>query len=208
MAARRASILGLFVAALVSTACPSPIEVAHDDARVRLDLGIVDGGAEDSGIPGDAAEDAAAPDDDGSVDAAIDAGAPDSGAPDAGGFDAAVDAGALDAAAPDASPPDAGQLDPRLSPADGAGQSCQYVSGSGECGLAEVCRFYSPLEGRCESCTNCGNLHDPCARSSDCDIVFVCFEGVCTNFCVLGAQSCGKQPCIDVGYPNTGVCAP
>ena len=79
----------------------------------------------------------------------------------------------------------------------------------GECAGIEVCRFYDSVEGRCESCSPCGNLGDFCSASSECDILFLCYRGRCTNFCMLDTTMCGAiADCIDVGHPSWGVCRP
>lgn len=148
----------------------------------------------------------------------LDAGARDAGGTpgvDAGpgGADAGggSDAGGLDAGRPDAGPPDAGAdgtLDPRLE-VPPSGETCATPGSLGECPAVQVCRFYSTTEGRCETCTSCGNLGDPCAASIDCDILFSCWEGECTNFCTLGSFECGPiEDCLDVGHPTRGVCRP
>ena len=86
--------------------------------------------------------------------------------------------------------------------------TCAMPGSLVECaGTAEVCRLYSPSEGRCESCVSCGNLDAPCAASNECDILFMCFLGRCTNFCHLGTFECGRvEDCLDVGHPTMGVC--
>jgi len=123
------------------------------------------------------------------------------------GGDAGADAAKQDAAPPT---PDAGGLDPLLSLPDPSGAPC--VPGVGSeigCPLGSVCRLSSPGGGRCESCTNCGHLKDPCSSGSDCDIVFECYDGRCTNFCQLGSYNCGAIPdCLNVGDPTIGVCRP
>lgn len=201
---------------LLLTACPQEIGVRDTGpgSSGGRDAGPGGGGADgalDAGV--DAAEavtDGAAEDAGGGLDviegdaAALDALAGDAVPVDGGTHpDAAVDAGA-----PDAAPPDAGALDPLLALPNPNGQVCTYPGGLGECPGAEVCRFYSPVEGRCESCTSCGNLFAPCTRSDDCDIVFVCYAGYCTNFCELGGAQCGALSCIDIGHPSHGVCPP
>jgi hypothetical protein len=63
--------------------------------------------------------------------------------------------------------------------------------------------------GVCESCDACGNLFDPCTTGRDCDILFQCYQGQCTNICPLGTTFCGApDDCIDVGHPTYGVCKP
>ncbi|MBV1862269.1 MAG: hypothetical protein KUG77_27870 [Nannocystaceae bacterium] len=100
-------------------------------------------------------------------------------------------------------------LDPDLDVPD-EGESCSFPGSLNECpGVATVCRFYSAEEGRCESCDNCGNLNAPCTRGTDCDILFSCFAGRCTNFCQLGTFSCGPiEDCLDIGHATQGVCDP
>jgi hypothetical protein len=151
---------------------------------------------------------------DSSVDAsAVDAGRLD-GSLDGGSSDAGRDAGAgSDAGVRDAGRDagmDAGRatgLDPELDLPPAENEACETPGAS--CGGARVCRFYDESEGRCESCTECGNLFDPCASGDDCDILFVCFRGSCTNICLLGTFQCGaEEDCIDVGHPTHGACRP
>lgn len=110
----------------------------------------------------------------------------------------------------DSGPRDAGRLDPGLSLPDPTGTPCETPGNLGECsGTAQVCRFYTPDEGRCESCVSCGNLGAPCSASNECDILFMCFLGRCTNFCHLGTFECGRvDECLDVGHATIGVCLP
>lgn len=100
-------------------------------------------------------------------------------------------------------------LDPDLDVPD-EGESCSFPGSLNECpGVATVCRFYTAQEGRCESCDNCGNLNAPCTNGTDCDILFSCFAGRCTNFCQLGTFSCGPvEDCLDIGHATHGVCNP
>lgn len=139
----------------------------------------------------------------------IDLGFFDAQATDALALDAtSLDAAALDAAAFDADPPEVG-LDPDLALPDPSGEVCTYPGDLGACPGIAVCRFYTPAEGRCESCSPCGNLDDFCTLSSECDILFSCYLGRCTNFCTLGTQECGPvEDCIDIGHPTRGVCRP
>lgn len=138
--------------------------------------------------------------------------------PDAsGGRDAGIDAarsidGGLDAAAHDAGTDawtSGGGLDPRLDVPPASNEPCSSPRSLSECSGIAVCRFYSATEGRCESCTACGNLFASCASGEDCDILFVCFEGQCTNFCTLGTSECGApSDCVDIGHPTEGACRP
>ncbi len=99
-------------------------------------------------------------------------------------------------------------LDPGLDVPDG-GQVCTTPGSLGECPALEVCRFNTTEQGLCESCDVCGNLGAPCAQGTDCDILFACFDGQCTNICPLGTFFCGPiEDCLDVGHPTHGVCAP
>jgi len=100
-------------------------------------------------------------------------------------------------------------LDPDLDVPD-EGESCSSPGSLNECaGVATVCRYYTAEEGRCESCDNCGNLNAPCMSGTDCDILFSCFAGRCTNFCELGTFSCGPvEDCLDIGHATHGVCDP
>jgi hypothetical protein len=100
-------------------------------------------------------------------------------------------------------------LDPDLD-VPSEGESCMFPGSLNECpGVATVCRFYTAEEGRCESCDNCGNLNAACTTGTDCDILFSCYAGRCTNFCQLGTPSCGPvENCLDIGHPTHGVCDP
>ena len=100
-------------------------------------------------------------------------------------------------------------LHPELDVPD-EGESCTLPGSLNECpGVGTVCRFYTAEEGRCESCDNCGNLNAPCTNGTDCDILFSCFAGRCTNFCQLGTFSCGPiEDCLDIGHATHGVCDP
>src|SRR5579862_8969916 len=101
----------------------------------------------------------------------------------------------LSAAPPDLAQPPAdlamGALDPGLALPDPSGAVCSTPGSLTECPGVEVCRFYTAQEGRCESCTSCNNLGAACSASSDCDILFMCYQGKCTNFCQLGTSECG-----------------
>ena len=99
-------------------------------------------------------------------------------------------------------------LDPDLDVPD-EGESCTTPGSMNECPGISVCRFYTAEEGRCESCDTCGNLNAPCTEGTDCDILFACYAGRCTNICPLGTFSCGPvENCLDVGHPTHGVCDP
>ena len=115
------------------------------------------------------------------------------------------------AAAPIDSPTPSGGLDPDLVLPNPGGQVCDDPGaiGSPECPAIEVCRMFSPTEGRCETCFACGNLGDFCTATDQCDILFECFQGSCTNFCTLGTFECGPiEDCIHVGHATRGVCRP
>ena len=132
------------------------------------------------------------------------AGPPTDGTP---GVDARVDA-AVDAPIDSSGGGGAG-LDPDLSLPDPGGQVCDEPGrlGQPECPPVQVCRFFTSTEGRCESCTGCGNLNAVCAATSDCDILFECYKGRCTNFCTLGSSECGPPAdCINIGHATRGVC--
>ncbi|MCA9705169.1 MAG: hypothetical protein KDK70_04875 [Myxococcales bacterium] len=99
-------------------------------------------------------------------------------------------------------------LDPDLDVPEG-GQPCLTPGSLVECPALEVCRFHTTEQGLCESCDACGNLGAPCTQGTDCDILFACYQGQCTNFCQLGTFECGPvEDCLDVGHPTHGVCAP
>lgn len=99
-------------------------------------------------------------------------------------------------------------LDPGLDVPEG-GETCTTPGSLVECPGIAVCRFHTTEQGLCESCDSCGNLGAPCAQGTDCDILFACYQGQCTNFCTLGSFECGPpEDCLDVGHPTHGVCAP
>lgn len=99
-------------------------------------------------------------------------------------------------------------LDPDLDvPPDG--EACDTPGYKSDCPGFAYCRFYDSEEGRCESCDPCGNLGAFCDSSDQCDVLFSCFRGVCTNFCTLGQSECGPvEDCLDIGHPTRGVCDP
>jgi len=173
-------------------------DAAHSDADIRADGdtprdsgGDADTDADEDRLDGD--DDAPSPDADADLDDDLD----DSG----GDSDADLDE--------DADEPEGGPLDPDLALPDPSGTPCTTPGSMGECPGIEVCRFYTTVEGRCESCEPCGNLNDSCTASSECDILFMCYMGRCTNFCELGTYMCGPiDDCIDVGHPTYGVCLP
>ena len=99
-------------------------------------------------------------------------------------------------------------MDPDLGLPDGNGPPCSNVGASCNAdGEPGVCRIYSQDEGRCESCTGCVGLDQPCQQSSDCDIIFQCYQGTCHNLCDRGF-GCSGEPewCVDVGSGEYGVC--
>lgn len=100
-------------------------------------------------------------------------------------------------------------LDPDLDIPDG-NEQCDYPGDLNQCaGIATVCRFATVEYGLCESCDACGNLNAACTQGTDCDILFSCYAGRCTNFCTLGSFECGPaEDCLDVGHPTRGVCDP
>jgi hypothetical protein len=97
-------------------------------------------------------------------------------------------------------------LDPNLKlPVGGA--TCSPPGSS--CPGIEVCRIATSTQGRCEGCTSCGNLNAFCSANTDCDILFQCFKGRCTNICPLGTSYCGPvEDCVNVGHATHGVCRP
>jgi len=99
-------------------------------------------------------------------------------------------------------------LDPDLDIPDG-GEPCTTPGSLTECPGIAVCRFATTEQGLCESCDDCGNLNAPCSEGTDCDILFSCYAGHCTNFCTLGTFECGPvEACLDIGHPTMGVCDP
>jgi hypothetical protein len=102
-----------------------------------------------------------------------------------------------------------GGLDPGLAIPDPSGAPCTTPGSLNQCALAEVCRFFTATDGRCESCVACGNLGAFCTASQDCDILFSCYQGRCTNFCHLGTTECGAPTdCLNIGNATIGVCRP
>jgi hypothetical protein len=182
-------------------------EAGVEEGGVRLDAGLI---ASDGGVLDGAPKDAAPPRDALPLDAfSFDARPADTGPPEVGPRDAI----AFDATPPqDALPPDfgiGGGLDPSLELPDPSGVPCLFPGDLNECPGIAVCRFFTPQEGRCESCSPCGNLNAPCSSSAECDILFSCYLGRCTNFCTLGTFECGPiDECIDIGHPTLGVCLP
>lgn len=99
-------------------------------------------------------------------------------------------------------------LDPDLDIPD-EGEQCDYPGDLQSCPGIAVCRFATAEYGICESCDACGNLFAPCVEGTDCDILFSCYAGSCTNFCTLGTFECGPvEDCLDIGHPTRGVCDP
>ncbi|MEZ4370314.1 MAG: hypothetical protein R3B07_05785 [Polyangiaceae bacterium] len=99
-------------------------------------------------------------------------------------------------------------MDPDLGLPDGNGSACSNIGGG--CTAADgpgICRIYSQTEGRCESCTSCNNLNQPCTQSSDCDILFQCYQGQCIGLCDLNVGCSGVTDwCVNVGNSQYGVC--
>jgi hypothetical protein len=149
------------------------------------------------------------PSGDGQRDASV--GSPRDGAPPGPGIDAPP--GGTDAAidAPGGGG-GGGGLDPDLSLPDPSGQVCSRPgrTGAPDCPAAEqVCRFFTPTEGRCEPCTDCRLLGQSCAATSECDIQLECYRGQCVSFCTLGTFECGAvDDCLDIGHATRGVCRP
>lgn len=210
-----------------------PVDSGPFDDVADAGSGDTANDADGSGAPSDAADDSAvdtavdtAVDVDDPLDVATDSDTAPDGAPDTTtdtvdpdtAPDTAPDTGP-DAAAdttsdtgPDTTDPDASYtpLDPGLSVPPGSAEPCTNIASLSECSGIAVCRFFAAEEGRCESCVECGNLFSPCSTSADCDILFQCYDGACTNFCPLEfPQTCGNpDDCIDVGHPTHGICRP
>lgn len=104
-------------------------------------------------------------------------------------------------------------------PGDGLGPGLQYPPGDndtcsnigGSCsddGDPGICRLYNDSEGRCETCTSCSGRGQFCTSSSDCDILFHCYQNKCVGHCpLMYPQVCGNpSDCVDIGHPDTGVC--
>jgi hypothetical protein len=80
------------------------------------------------------------------------------------------------------------------------------------CKGSEECRMATADSGRCEDCLGRCTLHqgDSCTQSWQCDSLFECFRGRCTNRCTRGEHECGKiESCLDVGFlGGFGLCDP
>jgi hypothetical protein len=147
------------------------------------------------------------------------AGEPDSGADEAssrrdgGGDGPSTKDGSVDAPSSngadggaDTGSPNTSGMSPDLD-LPGPGDPCTVPGSS--CPGIKVCRIATPTGGRCEGCTTCGNLHAPCTESSECDILFQCYQGKCATICPLGSSYCGPVTnCLDVGHATHGVCKP
>ncbi|HEU0032488.1 MAG TPA: hypothetical protein VFQ53_17770 [Kofleriaceae bacterium] len=134
----------------------------------------------------------------------------DAASPSIDGPSSTID-GASSVDGPAADGQSSGGLDPDLEVPPAGNQPCTTPGSLSdtECPGIAVCRFFSPTEGRCESCVTCGNLNAACSASDQCDILFTCYQGRCTNFCLLGSSECGAPAdCIDIGHPTHGVCRP
>jgi hypothetical protein len=196
---------GIGCFALVLRACAEGEGVEPISDR---DSGLVtDGAAGGGGNGGDASADAKA----GSSGTGGSSAAGGAGGGDASNDDGTSDAPSTDATdATDSPPPnDSGGMDPGLSLPVASGQPCYVFGSPGECPSAQVCRLFSPTEGRCEACTApCGALGAACTASAGCDVQFQCYLGACTNFCRIG-QKCGATAdCVNVGHASTGMCPP
>ena len=102
-----------------------------------------------------------------------------------------------------------GALDPDLDLPDPSGDPCTSYGNGSDCPFVHVCRMSGPNSGTCESCTTCNNLNQACSQSSDCDILFMCYQNKCTNICELGTFHCGAiTDCVDIGHATHGVCKP
>ncbi len=212
--------IGIVTAAFLIAGCPQDIQFRNPPPSrapdATGDAGTMDAMVSDLGFrdaePPDLDFMDADPADEGFPDAEpADLGPMDAEPPDLGFRDAdPPDLGFMDADPPDegfrdADPPDGG-LDPNLAVPPHSNQACTWP-GSASCGGPRGCRFWSPHEGRCSGCSPCNLVGDPCVRDDDCDIIFACYRGFCTNYC-LRSSGCGGIPadCIDVGHPDWGVC--
>lgn len=101
-------------------------------------------------------------------------------------------------------------LDPALDVPPLCAPTCDLIGFGSDCPGIEICRLKDSQTAVCESCEPCGNLHDPCTASSQCDILFTCYLGQCTAMCDFATpQTCGNPAaCTDVGHPTHGVCDP
>jgi hypothetical protein len=133
----------------------------------------------------------------------------DSSGGDATGASASASSeGSSESASDTSATGDGAPLDPELDIPNG-GEECTTPGDLNECPGIAVCRFATTEHGLCESCDDCGNLNAPCVEGTDCDILFSCYAGRCTNFCTLGTSECGPvEDCLDIGHPTHGVCDP
>lgn len=103
-------------------------------------------------------------------------------------------------------------LDPDLSLPGPGGQVCTDPGriGAPACPAAEVCRFFTSTEGRCEAGpASGGGRGTACTATSQCDLLFECYQGQCTEFCTLGTLACGAvADCLAIGHATRGVCRP
>src|SRR5262249_24519379 len=101
-------------------------------------------------------------------------------------------------------------LNPLLDPASGSGAICNMPGDLTHCPNYGVCRFYTSTEARCEDPGMGLGLHQLCSSSSECDVLFVCYDSECRSFCHLGTIECGAvSDCVDVGWTghDIGVCS-
>lgn len=177
----RARTVFVFAVAVAACAGGEPTDLGSND-DVTLPGRTRDGGGAATDEPGARAGDAASP--------------PSANGPAQEGGTGGADAsggGQATGLHPDLKLPS-----PAGSPCSPPGSSCPNIA---------VCRIATATQGRCESCTTCGNLHAPCSVNTDCDILFQCFKGRCTNICPLGTSYCGPvDDCVNVGHATHGVC--
>jgi hypothetical protein len=130
-----------------------------------------------------------------------------SGASASGGSSSGASSSSASSSSSSSSSSGGASLDPDLSLPGAGGTPCTTPGSEGECPGIQVCRIASATGGRCEGCSPCNNLNQPCASSNECDILFQCFRGKCTNICPLGTSYCGAvADCVNVGNATYGVC--
>ena len=201
-----AAIAAMFIVACsVGGGDPFPGSVTAGSAGSPTSAGSSDDGGGDSGSTADGVATSAGSTTDATV---ADTSAGDSGDASSAGAEASDAASSESASSSSTDASGGNPLDPDLDIPD-RGEECTTPGDLNECPGIAVCRFATTEHGLCESCEPCGNLNAPCSEGSECDILFACYAGRCTNFCTLGFPECGPvEDCLDVGHPTKGVCDP
>jgi hypothetical protein len=100
-------------------------------------------------------------------------------------------------------------MDSKLVLSNPASLRCMYPGIVDTCPPGQMCHIAGPDSGTCEGCVTCGHLGDPCTVNIDCDTLFQCYAGKCTQICLLGTVECGAiADCLYVGNVYYGVCKP